>query len=267
MSIALRRSGRAVAALLAVSMTLSACATGRDGSTPNIFNDLSTSFGSSDANLTPQQRALREREKEYSDARLTSTAVGVAAGALIGGLIGAAVGGGRGAAIGAGAGALAGGAAGYVGGTYLTRDNQNFQADRDTLQKDIDSARADTASMQRNVQAAEAVLADQRRQLNAINADLRAGRISEQQAREQARVAADDLNSVRNLRETADARVSRLEQSVDTYRRAGLPTGDLNRELNQQKQRAAQLRRVEQRMVTEISRVPPNIRPSVSATS
>ena len=258
------RSRSIVAAVAIGAMTLSGCATNPDGSTPNIIGDIGTAFGSSDANLTPEQQALREREKEYSESRLTAAAVGVVAGAVIGGLLGAAFGGRQGAAIGAGAGALAGGAAGYVGGTYLTREHQDFVATRDTLQQDIDAARQDTERMQRNVQVAESALAAQRTRLNQVNADLRAGRINEQQARAQAETAAGDLNSVRALAEESDRRVANLNQSIASYRQAGLPTGDLTRERERQKAHAASLRRIERSMISSINRTPANIRPAVS---
>lgn len=245
-------------------MTLGGCATNPDGSTPNILSDIGTAFGSTPANLTPEQQALREREKEYSESRLTSAAVGVAAGAVIGGLLGAALGGGRGAAIGAASGAVIGGTAGYVGGTYLTRDHQDFVATRDTLQRDIDIAREDTAKMQRNVQVAQSALAAQRAQINRINADLRAGRINEQQAREQAAAAAGDLNSVRSLAAESDRRVANLNQSIASYRQAGLPTGDLARERDRQKAENASIRRIERSMVSSINRLPANTRPATS---
>ena len=257
------RPSAMVAGLLVVSMSVSACATNPDGSTPNVFSDLGAAFGSSDANLTPEQAALRTQEKDYSEARLTSALAGAAIGAIGGAILGAAIGGRSGAATGAAIGVGIGATTGYVGGTYLTRDHTRFVADRDTLQKDIDTARADSEKMQRNVQVAEAALASQRTQLNRVNADLRAGRITEAQAREQAKTAGDDLASVRALAEESDRRVANLNKSVASYRQAGLPTRDLTNQLKVQKTRAASLRRVERSMVTAINRTPTNIRPAV----
>lgn len=256
-------SGSLVAGLLIVSTSLSACATNPDGTTPNVFSDISAAFGSSDVELTPEQVALREQERDYSKARLNAALAGAAIGVIAGGLLGAAVGGREGAVTGAAMGLAAGGATGYVGGTYLTRDHTQFVADRDTLQKDIETARADSVKMKRNVQVAEGALASQRSLLNRVNADLRAGRITEAQAREQAKTAAEDLASVRALAEESDRRVTNLNKSVSSYKQASLPTRDLTKELKVQKTRAASLRRVERSMVTAINRTPANIRPSV----
>lgn len=258
------RCHTAVAAVLVATMSLGACATNPDGSTPNLFSDIGTTASSgSDANLTPEQRALRQQEKDYAETRLTGAAVGAVGGALLGAALGAAFGGGRGAATGAAIGALAGGTAGYVGTTYLARDHQQFTASRDSLQADIDAAKADTAKMERNVQVAQNALSAQRTQLNRVNADLRAGRISEQQARAQVATAADDLRSVRALADESDKRVSSLTQSVAAYRQAGLPTGDLNTQLQQQKAHTASLRRVERSMVSALQGTPAAVRPTV----
>lgn len=257
------RSRSLVAAVVAATMTLGACAQNPDGSTPNLFSDVSAAFGGDDANLTPEQQALRQQERDYSESRLASAAVGAGAGALIGALLGAAVGGRDGAIVGAGLGLAAGGAAGYVGGTYLTRDHQQFTASRDTLQADIDAANADTAKMKKNVQVAQSALTAQRAQLDRVRADLRAGRITEEQARAQAKTAADDLQAVRALADESGRRVAGLNQSVQAYRQAGVPAGDLNRQLETQKQQVASLRSVERSMLGAINRTPANIRPTV----
>jgi outer membrane lipoprotein SlyB len=249
-------------ALVAASMSLSACATNPDGSSSDVFTDIGTVFGS-DADLTPEQRALREREREYSESRLASLAIGVGAGAVIGGVLGYMLGGSDGAALGAGLGAAAGGAAGYVGGTYLTRDHQDFVASRDSLQADIETAQEDTAAMRRNVQVAESALSAQRGRIDRLNAELRAGTISEEQARAQAETAADDLASVRALAEESERRVANLQQSVNSYRQAGISPGNLDAQLQEQKRQAQALRRIERSMIGVIDRTPANIRPAV----
>jgi hypothetical protein len=263
MTLIRRRPAAAVAGLGVAFLCLAGCAANPDGSQPNLLSDLGTTFGSADANLTPEQRALREQEEDYSEARLTSAAAGAAIGALAGALLGAAIGGEDGAIAGAGIGLLAGGAAGYVGGTYLTRDNQDFVASRDTLQADIDAAQEDTAKMARNVEVAEGALRAQRGQIEKINADLRARRITEQQARERASAAGADLKSVRALAEESQRRLDGLNQSIATYRDAGVPTAELTRERDRQKAHTESLRKVERSMINVIDRTPANIRPVV----
>lgn len=251
-----------VATLLAATMTLGACATGPDGATPNVFRDVGAVFGS-DAELTPEQAALREREDEYSESRLTSLAIGVGAGAAIGGVLGYMIGGRDGALLGAGLGAAAGGAAGYVGATYLTRDHQEFVASRDSLAADIEAAEADTAAMRRNVAVAESALSAQRDRIDRLNAELRSGAISEEQALAQAQTAADDLASVRALAEESERRVANLQQSVNAYRQAGIGPGMLDSQLQEQKRQVDALRRIERSMIGVIDRTPANVRPPV----
>jgi hypothetical protein len=257
----IRRRPAGSAAAMAAVLFLAGCATNPDGSQPNLLSDIGTTFGAADPNLTPEQRALREQEEEYSEARLTSAAAGAALGALAGALLGAAVGGRDGAVAGAGIGLVAGGAAGYVGGTYLTRDNQDFVASRDTLQADIEAARADSAKMERNVQVAQGALSAQRRQLDTLNADLRAGRITEQQARARVGAAGEDLASVRALAEESERRLAGLNASAAAYRDAGEATTDLDREISRQKAQTASLRNVERSMINVIDRTPANLRP------
>ena len=257
---ACRRSRFATAAVLVATMTLSACATNPDGSTATVFSDLGTVFGAEDPNLTPEQRALREQHEDYAEVRLTSTAVGIGAGALVGAGIGALLGGGRGAAVGAAAGAALGGAVGYGAGTYLTRDHQQFTADRDTLQRDINQAREETAKARRSADIAEANVATQRRQLAALNSDLRAGRISEAEARRKVAAAREDAKLTGELAAASEQRVAKLNESIAAYRSANLPTGDLSREANRMKAQAERLRRQERAQLQAISRVPANLR-------
>ncbi|WP_156927307.1 hypothetical protein [Azospirillum halopraeferens] len=247
--------------LLAASLIIGGCASSRDGSTPNIFSDISAAFEDDDPTLLPEQRALRRQQREYSEARLTSAAVGAAGGALAGAVIGAALGGGRGAATGAAVGLLAGGTAGYIGGTYLTRDHQSFTVSRDTLQNDIDAAKAETEKMRSNVQVAEVALAAQRTEINRLNASLRARQISEEAARQKLQTAAADVAAIRALAEESERRNVKLAESAARYRQAGLPTGQLDSEIARQKAEAAKLRNLERQLVEAINRTPANVRP------
>ncbi len=260
-----RRARTPLSAIMAAGLALAGCATNPDGTTSNIFSDFGSAFGSSDeVALTPEQQALREQEREYSRTRLTSAAAGAGIGALIGAAIGAASGGGAqrvatGAAIGAGV----GGTAGYVGGTYLTRDHGRFVASRDSLQADIDAAREDTQRMQRNVQVAEGALTSQRAEIDRLNADLRAGRVSEDEARQKANNAAADVRAVRALAEESERRAQNLQQTIAAYNQAGVSTAELRGEAQRQQQQARRLREIERNMINVIDRTPANVRPVV----
>jgi hypothetical protein len=250
----------AVVGVLVATMTLGACATNPDGTTPNVFSDLGTAFGAEDPNLTPEQRALREQHEDYAEVRLTSTAVGVGAGALIGAGLGALIGGRDGALLGAGIGAGVGGLAGYGAGTYLTRDHQDFTATRDTLQRDITQAREETAKARRSADIAQSNVTAQQRQLNALNADLRAGRITEAEARRKVAAAREDARLTGELAAASEQRVAKLNESIAAHRAANLPTGELAQETNRMKAQADRLRELERAQLNAINRVPANLR-------
>lgn len=259
----------AISVVAAAALVVGGCATNPDGTTATFFSDLGTAFGGSDdPSLTPEQQALRQQQREYSQARLKATAAGAGLGAVIGAVIGAATGSGQDrakrAAIGAGIGAGVGGTAGYVGGSYLTRDHSRFVASRDSLQADIVAAREDTARMQRNVAVAEGALTAQRTQLDQLNADLRAGRIQEEEARRMADNAAADVQAVRALAEESERRVVNLNQSIAAYQQADVSTAELQGEVDQQKRHAERLREIERSMLAVIDRTPANVRPVLS---
>ncbi len=268
MPIRMFRSRATIAPVLALALTLAGCATNPDGTTANIFTDMGSAFGGgNDVALTPEQQALRQQQRDYSQARLTATAAGAGVGAVVGALIGAATGSGqdRGqrALIGAGIGAGVGGAAGYAGGSYLSRDHSRFVASRDSLQADIDAARDDTVRMQRNVEVAQSALTSQRTQIDQLNADLRAGRIDADEARQKANVAAADVQAVRALAEESERRVANLDQSIAAYRQSGIATAELDSEAVQQRRQAQRLREIERNMIGVIDRTPANVRPVV----
>lgn len=260
MTIAYPRSRLAMAGLLAASLTVGGCATNPDGTTPNVLSDIGMMFSAEDPSLTPEQRALREQHEDYASARLTSTAAGIGIGAVAGGVLGAVLGGRDGAIYGAAAGAALGGIAGYGAGTYLTRDHQDFTATRETLQRDIEQAREETGKARRSAELAEANVASQQRQLAALNGDLRAGRISEADARRKVASAREDARLTGELAAASEQRVAKLNESIAAHRAASLPTGELTRETERMKAQADRLRQLERAQVQAINRVPANLR-------
>lgn len=249
--------------IVMATLSIGACASDPSGGNPNIFKDMGAMF-SANPGLAPEQKALRQQERDYAKARLTGTATGAAAGALTGAVIQALRGGsGKDIVAGAGIGAVGGGAIGYVGSTYLTRDHQTFVATRETLEQDITAAQEETRKMQRNVEISEAALVAQRTKIDALNAEYRDKRVSEADFRRQAQTAAEDVQTVRKMIGESDRRRAELEQNLNAYQRAGLPAHEMKSELDRQKAQADALRRVEESMLSVIDRTPTNMRPMV----
>ncbi len=242
---------RSLTASVLLLALLAGCAQGPDGSSPNAFQDVQT-LTSGSAALSPAQQELRQRERDYASTRLQGAAVGAVVGTAACYLAGV-----RGAALAA---CLAGGGAvGYVGTTYLTRDNQDFQATQEGLQADIAEAQADSQKAAGNVGAARNALRYQRSEIDRLNQGYRSGSVSAADYEAKLKAMADDVASVRTMREQTETRVSALRQSAGTYRQAGLPTGELSREASAQERHAENLRQVEEDMVRLIGGAPDGV--------
>ncbi|MBD0865892.1 MAG: hypothetical protein GDA36_09975 [Rhodobacteraceae bacterium] len=234
-------------ALIAI-VALSGCAEG-----DNIFTDVGTLSASGAAPISPEQRKLRKQERKYAATRVNATALGAGFGALGCILLDcsteqtlAA------AAIGAGA--------GYVGGSYLTRDNQSFQTSQASLQADIDAARNENAILQENVNAAQATLRFHRTEIARLNRALGAGELNISAYRVSYNRMQGDLQSTRRMIERARADTTRLSNDVNRYRAAGFGTEPLSQELSQQRERLRRLQAVERSMVEVLNGVPSSVR-------
>lgn len=229
--------------LLALPVALAACGDA------NIVNDVRTLTS---ASRSSEQQNLASVERQYANARIG----GAAAGAMAGGLLAAAMGGNsRDIAIAAAAGSVAG----YAGAAALTNQNANFALSRDTLQRDIDSAQKENAQMTRAVAAANSVVSYQRSEIARLNSELKTGAVTTDQYKAKVALMQQDVSTVRSLRTEAEKRMSGLEKSVPAYRAKGLPTGDLQAQLNAQKARVAELRAAENAMVNNLANVPSSV--------
>jgi hypothetical protein len=222
---------------------------------PNLMNDISV-LTTSTANLSGPQRALAERQRQYASVRATAAAVGAVTGA---------------AACKISMGRDCGGAemlvfmalgtvAGYAGGTYMTRNNSNFQASQDSLNADITAARSEVTEMQSNVNAAQGALNYQRSEVARLNRALSAGQADVATYRASLRTMQGDLRRTNAMREKGEADIQRLNQSITGYRAAGLSTSNLSSAVSQQQTRVNQLRAIENAMVGVINSVPANVR-------
>lgn len=228
------------AALLISSFALQGCTTNADGSTTNIFSD--ASMLASHQQLSPEQRALRSRDRDYASARVTGAAVG----AIFGGVLCAmadcsteqTV-----AAMGVG------GVAGYAGTAYLARQNQDFVASQESLQADIALAREESTAMREDVRLAQAVLTQQRRQTTELQNAYRAGQISEADMNARLNVIRQDIAAVEKTRTNAETRVNSLSDTSRAYQGQGFNPTQLNTVASDQRAYVEQLRRIERAMI------------------
>lgn len=240
-------------ALLICSMSLQGCATNEDGSRPNIFSDLSLLGGGRSASLTPAQRELRSRDRDYAKARVTGAAIGALAGGLACALSNC-------SAEETAAAMGAGGVAGYVGASYLVRDNRNFAASQDTLQADIRLAGEETRALERDAQVAQTVLDVQRRRTTELRNAYRANEAELDALRLQAESLEGDIEATRELRLDAERRVAGLELTIGSYDRQGFHSGPLRSEVAKQKSFIGRMRRIETAMVGVLDGLPSEAR-------
>ncbi len=233
-----------VAMLMAVGV--SGCTTNADGSQANVLSDISQVSGG--GNLSPEQKALRDRDRDYASARLQGAFLGALAGGVACALrdcseeqTAAAV--------------VAGSAVGYIGAGYLVRNNQNFVASQETLDADLASAKEETENLKGDVRLSRAVLDQQRTRTSELHAAYRAGDVTERQMQDQLNTLQQDIKEVTRLRTDAERRVAGLEQSKLMYERQGYGTGELDARLREKRTYVEQLKRIERAMIGTHERV------------
>lgn len=154
-------STRLIAALISVSLGLSACGGSKETAAPEATAGGSTQ---AEADLAKQAAALQKTILQ-----------GAIAGGATGGAIGFGLGGdddiGSGIAIGLGAGALAGTYVGFVQRKYAGRERRLNQ-----IKSDLDS---NAAEMQTTLNVMNQVLAAQKAELDALNAQVAAGTVDQ----------------------------------------------------------------------------------------
>jgi hypothetical protein len=232
--------------LLCCSLMLQAC----DPANPatNAGSDIAV-LASKPGKLSPEQAALREREKDYASARIQGSAAGAGLGLVACLLLDMSAA--------ECAGVIAGGAvAGYTATAYTARDRETFTADQATLQADIEQARKDNEALAKNVAAAEKVLAYQKTEVATMKAGIASGQVSLESARAQYRTMEGDVKAVQDLRTKATERLAALQQYRGQYAAAGLPTKDLQSSEQYQAEQIKRLKRVEDAMIGVIDSVP-----------
>jgi len=215
----------------------------------NMMSDFGTMTGGDGAALSPEQKALRAREKSYAQARVGGAAAGAA---LAGGLC-MALGGKTEQCL---ASAAVGGAAGYAAVSYAARRDASFRVSQQSLEADIRQARADNQTLQQNVSAAEKALAYQQSEAARLKAGLKSGAVSSKEAAARVGTMKGDLASVKTLQSSAENRLASLQNSQAAYARAGMSSGELGTQAQEQKAQIARLQRVQNAMVGVIDSVP-----------
>lgn len=228
------------AVAMVIVVGLPGCMTNADGSQANIISDISIVSGG--RGLTPEQKALRSRDRDYASARLQGAFLGALAGGITCAMrdcsdeqTAAAV--------------VAGGAVGYIGAGYLVRNNQNFVASQETLDADLASVKEETENLKGDVRLSKAVLDQQRSRTNELLAAYRAGDATERQMQDQLTMLQQDIKEVTRLRTDAEQRVAGLEQAKAAYGRQGYDTNELDARLREKRTYVENLRRIERAMI------------------
>ena len=233
---------------LIAALAVAGCADGE-----NVFSDIRTLGSSAAGSISPEQRKLREQEKKYASVRVNAAVAGAITGALACALADCSTEQTLGAA-------AIGGGVGYVGGSYLTRQDQSFQVSQASLNPDIEAAKKESATLRDSATAAQATLNFQRSEIARLNRALNAGEVDTAAYRASYNRMQDDLKSTRNIIKRARADTSRLSNELQRYRSAGIGAGGLTRELSEQRERLRRLEAVERSMVDVLNGVPSSVR-------
>lgn len=235
-----RFTSKMATALVLSTFALQGCATNTDGSSTNLFSDVR--MLTANQQLTNEQRALRNRDRDYASARVSGAAVG----AVLGGLLCAASGCSAEETVAAsGIGAVAG----YAGTAYLARENQSFVASQESLQADIAQAREESTAMREDVRLAQAVLEQQRLQTAELQNAYRAGQISQSELDARLNIIRDDIKALQETRANAESRVASLRGTSQAYQRQGFNSSQLDAATEEQRNYLDALRSIEQAMI------------------
>ena len=203
------------------------------------------SYGSSsqsNANLTSDEKLLREQSDSFvQDNVFGGAATGAIVGCLLGGLLGALLGGrGADAAIGCGAGAAGGAIVGGVDGYMNAKAAQN-QSNKILMTRSVTSdIRKENAKLESAVQTAQRVADSDQKKLDQIKSELAAKTISIENARAEASVIRQNSAAIAQI---LDAARKNRDNFVDARNKlqGGVDTTELDQEISQLDAEIAQL--------------------------
>jgi hypothetical protein len=203
------------------------------------------SYGSSsqsNANLTSDEKLLREQSDSFvQDNVFGGAATGAIVGCLLGGLLGALLGGrGADAAIGCGAGAAGGAIVGGVDGYMNAKAAQN-QSNKILMTRSVTAdIRKENAKLESAVQTAQRVADSDQKKLDQIKSELAAKTISIENARAQASVIRQNSAAIAQI---LDAARKNRDNFVDARNKlqGGVDTTELDQQISQLDAEIAQL--------------------------
>ena len=238
---ALRRGGL-WACLFAAVLTPAGCTTyGGYGGGYGSYGSYGSS-SRSNANLTSDEKLLREQSDSFvQDNVFGGAATGAIVGCLLGGLLGALLGGrGADAAIGCGAGAAGGAIVGGVDGYMNAKAAQN-QSDKILMTRSVTAdIRKENAKLESAVQTAQRVADSDQKKLDQIKSELAAKTISIENARAQASVIRQNSAAIAQI---LDAARKNRDNFVDARNKlqGGVDTAELDQQISQLDAEIAQL--------------------------
>ena len=162
-----------------------------------------------------------------SDNRGETVATGAVVGAALGALIGGLAGGGRGAAIGA----LAGGAGGAALGYGVARNNESAALTEQQLNERASLARDQANAYAADSRATMQEISQLQRQVNALNAQYRAGRMTESQYQERMQPLRQRADAIGDRTQGGAAAIDNLRKDAEAGRRSGQNTASLDESL------------------------------------
>jgi uncharacterized protein YcfJ len=130
-----------------------------------------TQNAASNANLTPEEKRLREQADDFNTTIVEGAVFGAIAGAVLGALLSSGSNRAKGAAAGAVAGAALGGASGY----YVAKSKENFATEQAKLDSMITDVKADNSRLQAYIANTNSVVSKNQQELNAMQTAVKNG--------------------------------------------------------------------------------------------
>jgi hypothetical protein len=162
-----------------------------------------------------------------SENRAETVGTGAVVGAALGALIGGLAGGGRGAAIGAAAGGLVGAGT----GVYVQSRNEQAALTEQQLNERTALARDQANAYAADSRATIQEISQLQRQVNALNAQYRAGRMSEATYQERMQPVQQRVEAINSRTAGGAAAIENLRKDAEAGRRGGQNTASLDESL------------------------------------
>ena len=205
----LRRYPATAMALLAMLGTAGCAGSGMD-----VFQS------SSDTNLTPAQKDLRQESQQFKWTRIEGAAAGAVVGALSGLLI-------TKDWKGAAGGAAVGGVLGYAAGYYVDSVNQKYANEQQALNTRIEAANKDIDRYQKAVADARQVVAAHKATIAQLNAEYAKKQITAQQYHDRIATIQGDIGALQSLIKESSANIDVMDKDIASLREKGADVAGL----------------------------------------